>query len=191
LPETQVKKRKRCRELGFTLVETLIVTALLSIVFTTVVLYYHTAYGLWEKGNSQAEVRQQARIALARLVSDLQQTKSLRYRPLNNKSWRELPAGFTLKLQEGYVLQLYIPEGTEGEQELEVHYYLSVSEEKELTLIRDTGGNNPIALDIVALELRLEEEGPLADIELVAAREGAEARLVTAAYLRNLRGGAD
>ncbi len=81
-----------------------------------------------------------------------------------------------------------IPPVKDGEPDLKVDYYISTTESGEITLIRHTGGYNSIALDIVQVELRLREEKPLVEIELVAAREGAEVRLVTSAYLRNLQG---
>ncbi|HHW55218.1 MAG: type II secretion system protein [bacterium] len=181
---------ERCWEnRGFTLVETIVVTALVSIIFTTVALYYQTAFGIWDKGNRQGELQQQARIALTKLVSDLQQTKTLRYQPRGTASWRDLPAGHVLVLLHGGSrVQLSIPPVKDGEPDLKVDYYISTTESGEITLIRHTGGYNSIALDIVQVELRLREEKPLVEIELVAAREGAEVRLVTSAYLRNLQG---
>lgn len=185
--ETKVRDmQRRWENLGYTLVETIIVTVLVSIIFTTVALYYQTAFGIWERGNNQTEVQQQARIVLTKLVSDLQQTKFLRFRPRGTVSWRELPADFALKLQEGPELLLCIPPGEGQEQDLQVRYYFV-----DHSLIRSTGGHNPIAMYIDSLALRLDEEAPLVSIELVAAMEGVEARMVTSTYLRNLRGAGD
>ena len=163
-------------EKGFTLIETIVAAALLSLVFTTISLYYTSLVRLWDKGNDQTEVQQQVRVALGELVPDLQQTQSLNYHTFTSD---------TLNLGDGGELRLNIPQLTEGNPVLPVRYYLRGD-----SLIRDTGGRNPIAMHItrVKLKYRAGSEG-LVEIEVEAAKGGTAAKMVTSGYLRNLRGG--
>jgi len=172
-------------EKGFALLETIIAAALLSMVFATIALYYTTTVSLWRRNNDQTEVQQQVRVVLAELVPDLQQTLSLKYRTPLDKTWRDLSAGGTCELKNGGEVSLGIPQLTAGEPILSVRYYLQGN-----SLIRDTGGHNPIALyiDQVQFKAPAGSEG-LLEISVEAVKEGARAKMVTSAYLRNLRKG--
>lgn len=148
-------------EKGFTLIEVVVVSVFLALIIATVALYYTTSVRLWKRSNDQTEVQQQARIALSRLVADLQQATSVSFEP--GGDWLELKI-----TQPG------------GEMSI-VRYY-----RRGNSLIRDTGGYNPVAMYITQLEFNTSDNERLIKINLAAAKDGVESRLETTVFLRNL-----
>ena len=182
----KIRRRSAKRgEEGFTLLETIIVAALLSVIFTVLAFYYQTTLGLWKRNNDQTEVQQQVRVTLDELIADLQQTRTLQYRTPGNNSWQDFTADCALNLEDGGELRLGVPQLTAGDPLLTVHYYL-----KGNSLIRNTGGNNPIAMYISQVTCKaVPASEDLVELEVEASKDGVSARVVTSAYLRNLRKG--
>ncbi len=172
-------------EKGFTLIEIIIVAALLGIIFSTASLYYTSSVRMWDKSNDQTEVQQQARVTLGELVPDLQQTQSLKYRSHPSHTWEELSRDFTLNLGDGGELLFSIPQLTQGGSLLSVRYYL-----RDTSLIRCTGGHNPIAMYITRLEFMATAglKGTVR-IEVEAVKGEVGTKMATTVYLRNLRRG--
>ncbi|MGI6574540.1 MAG: PilW family protein [bacterium] len=165
---------------GFALVEVLIASVLFGLFFVTAILYYRTAIDLWKYGNQKTEVQQQARIALERLVTDLQQAAIVEVRADGKSAWQEITSGLITELTGQTRIKIVIPQKDE-DVPVTVYYYRQGD-----TLIRSTGGHNPIALNITKVELVC-REACLCQIRLTACiNNDVETELETTAYMRNL-----
>jgi type II secretory pathway component PulJ len=166
-------------ETGFTLVEFLVSTALMLLLFSTIVLYHKVSFDLWKANNSKTEIQQQARIALDRLLQDLERAESL-YIKRGVDSWRKMRTEESIELKEQVRLKIVLPE-PQGNGHGEVYYYRLKD-----TLIRSfKEGHNPIAQNISVLEVTADKRSGLLHVILVASLDDCEISLMTSVYSRN------